>query len=80
MLIKNANLITCDDNNRILSGAALKITPDGTIDRIIERLDPNDLAAETDDIIDANNQYVMPGQICAHPFLWRVFPRYVYPR
>ena len=78
MLIKNANLITCDDNNRILSGAALKITPDGTIDRIIERLDPNDLAAETDDIIDARNQYVMPGQICAHTHFYGAFSRGMY--
>ena len=78
MLIKNANLITCDDNNRILFGAALMIAPDGSIDRIIEKLDPNDHAIEREEIIDAGHQYIMPGQICAHTHFYGAFSRGMY--
>ena len=40
MLITNANLITCEENNRILENAALEIASDGKITRIIENFDP----------------------------------------
>ncbi len=46
MLIKNANLITCDDNNRILSGAALKISLTAPLIALLSVWDPNDLAAD----------------------------------
>jgi putative selenium metabolism protein SsnA len=78
MLIKNANLITCDDGNQILSDAALKIAPDGTIERIIDKLDPMDLQIEKGEIIDAGHQYVMPGQICAHTHFYGAFSRGMY--
>lgn len=77
MLITNANIITCDDNNQILRDAALEISDDGSISRIIENFNLQDFSRETE-IYDAQHQYVMPSQICAHTHFYGAFSRGMY--
>jgi len=78
MFIINANLITCEETNRIIANAALEIAPDGTISRIIEKNELDKLTFESDDIFDARHQYIMPGQICAHTHFYGAFSRGMY--
>ncbi len=78
MLITNANLITCEENNRILEDAAVEISADGSITRIIEDFDSGKTPVEGKDIFDAGHQYVMPGSICAHTHFYGAFSRGMY--
>jgi putative selenium metabolism protein SsnA len=73
MLIKNGKLITWDGQNQILEGQAIaikdgKITDIGPQDKLINEFN-------TDDVVDANGQYVMPGNICAHTHFYGAFSR-----
>lgn len=73
MLIKNAKLITWNEQNEILEGRSL-IIEDGKIKQII----PDDQLKDypqNDQIIDAHGQYVMPGGICAHTHFYGAFSR-----
>ena len=78
MLITNANLITFDEENRIISDASFKVNQDGTIGEIIEGGGETIEGEETDEVIDACNQYVMPAQICAHTHFYSAFSRGLY--
>jgi len=73
MLITNAKLITWEEPNRILDGKALLIK-DGLI---VEVDSDKDLAANNPDVeqIDAQGQFVMPGNICAHTHFYGAFAR-----
>ncbi len=73
MLITNGKLITWDDPNEILEGYALYIR-DGKIAEIGLSAD---LSARypSEERLDANGQYVMPGNLCAHTHFYGAFAR-----
>jgi putative selenium metabolism protein SsnA len=73
MLVTNATLITWGGNPQILPEQAILIEGDR-----IARFGPTEiLAAEhpTEDVLDAGDQYVMPGNICAHTHFYGAFAR-----
>jgi len=73
MLIINGKLITWDEPNRVLDGQALNIV-DGKIARIGPQ--QNMLSSYPDtEVLDADGQYVMPGNICAHTHFYGAFAR-----
>ncbi|HSO27781.1 MAG TPA: putative aminohydrolase SsnA, partial [Anaerolineales bacterium] len=73
MLITNARIITWESPNQILEGQALLIQ-----DELIQQIgDQDQLLADYPDEerLDANGQYVMPGNICAHTHFYGAFAR-----
>lgn len=73
MLITNATLITWDEPNQILDGQAIYLEGD----RILEIGPENELTLLYPEAerLDANGQYVMPGNICAHTHFYGAFAR-----
>jgi putative selenium metabolism protein SsnA len=73
MLITNGKLITWEDENRILEGYALYYEGD----RIIDIGPEAELLTKYPQAerLDANGQYVMPGNICAHTHFYGAFAR-----
>jgi putative selenium metabolism protein SsnA len=73
MLIINGTIITWEDPNRILSGHAIYIKGD----RIVDIGPQADLISQFPDEerLDADGQYVMPGNICAHTHFYGAFAR-----
>jgi putative selenium metabolism protein SsnA len=73
MLITNATLVTWGNENRILPNHALKIDAD----RITELGPDAELRSKypTDQVLDAQGQYVLPGNICAHTHFYGAFAR-----
>ena len=71
MIITNAHLITWEEENQILEDSSLYIK-DGVIKEI-----GKDLAKKHPDeeVFDARNQYVMPGNICAHTHFYGAYAR-----
>lgn len=78
MLIKNANLITFEDINRIISNAGLEISDDGVIKTVIDNFEFESRKYEGQEIVDAQNQYIMPASICAHTHFYGAFSRGMY--
>lgn len=73
MLITNGNLITWEDENRLLENQAILIE-----DSLIKIIGPQDeLLTTYPDVerLDAMGQYVMPGNICAHTHFYGAFAR-----
>ncbi|MGB2962979.1 MAG: putative aminohydrolase SsnA [Anaerolineales bacterium] len=71
MIIKNAKLITWEEENRILEDSSLLIK-DGLISEIggdLEKKHPGE------EVFDARGQYVMPGNICAHTHFYGAYAR-----
>jgi len=73
MLIINGKLITWEKENRILEGQAIFIK-DGLISEIGSQREMLDKYPEAD-VLNANGQYVMPGNICAHTHFYGAFAR-----
>jgi putative selenium metabolism protein SsnA len=73
MLIRNATVVTWEEDNRILEDHALYIE-DG---KIVELGPENDLLSRYPDVeqVDAGHQLVMPGNICAHTHFYGAFAR-----
>jgi len=73
MLITNAKLITWEEENRIVENQALYIERD----RIVEVGPMSEMVNKypTADRLDAKNQYVMPGNICAHTHFYGAYAR-----
>ncbi|MDO8752619.1 MAG: putative aminohydrolase SsnA [Anaerolineales bacterium] len=73
MLITNANIITWESPNQVLQNHAIYIES-GRIKEIgtTRRLAAKHPKAKT---TDANGQYVMPGNICAHTHFYGAFAR-----
>lgn len=73
MLITNANLITWERPNRILTDHALYIEDS----RIVEYGPQLIMQSRYPDTpkVDAQGQYVMPGNICAHTHFYSAFAR-----
>jgi putative selenium metabolism protein SsnA len=71
MIIKNAKLITWEEENRIIEDSSLLIK-DGLISEIggdLEKKHPGE------EVFDARGQYVMPGNICAHTHFYGAYAR-----
>jgi putative selenium metabolism protein SsnA len=73
MLIKNGKLITWEDENRILEDHAIFIQG-GLIADIGPQIELEKRYRD-DEQIDAEGQYVMPGNICAHTHFYGAFSR-----
>jgi putative selenium metabolism protein SsnA len=73
MIIKNANLITWEEENRILEDSSLFIK-DGLIKEIAHTADLEKKHPK-EEVFDARGQYVMPGNICAHTHFYGAFAR-----
>jgi len=71
MIIKNANLITWEEDNQILENSELLIQ-EGRIQAIGSDLDQNHPG---EGVFDARGQYVMPGNICAHTHFYGAYAR-----
>ncbi|MCK4801636.1 MAG: putative aminohydrolase SsnA [Anaerolineales bacterium] len=71
MIIKNAKLITWEEENRILEDSSLFIK-DGLIKKVGADLDKKHPEEE---LFDASGQYVMPGNICAHTHFYGAYAR-----
>ena len=74
MLIINGKLITWGKENRILSDDWGLLVRDG----IIEKIAPQSELIEAypdEEQIDADGQYIMPGNICAHTHFYGAFSR-----
>lgn len=73
MLITNATLITWGDPGKILRGHAL-LMQDGNIADLGPGAEMEARYAEAP-LLDANGQYVMPGNICAHTHFYGAYAR-----
>jgi putative selenium metabolism protein SsnA len=73
MLVNHGKLITWEEPNRILEGQALYIK-DGRIEEIGDQADLLARHPEAEPV-DADGQYVMPGNICAHTHFYGAFAR-----
>jgi putative selenium metabolism protein SsnA len=73
MLISNANLITWEEPNRILTGQGVYIE-DGLIAEIAPQSELLTKYPQAE-LLDANGQYLMPGNICAHTHFYGAFAR-----
>jgi putative selenium metabolism protein SsnA len=73
MLITNGKIITWEEPNQILDGQAIRIAGD----KIAEIGSQNQLISENPELdqLDAQGQYVMPGNICAHTHFYGAFAR-----
>jgi putative selenium metabolism protein SsnA len=73
LLITNGRLITWGENSRLINNGAL-LLENG---RIVDMGDSAELRANYPDIeeLDARNQLVMPGNICAHTHFYGAFSR-----
>jgi putative selenium metabolism protein SsnA len=73
MRIINGKIVTATSPNKIFEGYTLEIK-----DKVIERIIPNDQFSSpilSEEIIDANGQYILPGSICAHTHFYGAFAR-----
>src|SRR3989304_3878943 len=73
MLITNARLVTWGNPNQILENQALYLEGD----RIRDLGPSHELASKyaRAETLDADNQFVMPGNICAHTHFYGAFAR-----
>ena len=78
MIIRNANIITCDNEKRILSDASLVIGVDGKITSIYEKNSKDLENTGNEEVIDAHKQFLMPASICAHTHFYGAFSRGMY--
>ncbi len=76
MLITNSKIITWQKPNQILVGQAIRIENSFIVD-IGSQKDLIQKYSE-DEIIDAHNQFLMPGLICAHTHFYSAFSRGLY--
>jgi putative selenium metabolism protein SsnA len=74
MLIINGKLITWGAENRIINEGFGLLIREGKIDKIAPQADLIREYSE-DERLDAEGQYVMPGNICAHTHFYGAFSR-----
>ena len=77
MFIKNAKIITFDDQERILEDGGVIINDNG---EIINIGSTNELenTPSPGEVIDAKGQLLMPGNICAHTHFYGAYSRGMY--
>jgi len=78
MIIKNANVITCDDQKRIIPNSIIFIGNDGRIESISDSKSTDINPAQANEAYDAHGQYLMPASICAHTHFYGAFSRGMY--
>ena len=78
MIIKNANVITCDDQKRIIPNSTILIDNDGRIESISDPRSTKVNPVEEQEVFDAHGQYLMPASICAHTHFYGAFSRGMY--
>ena len=77
MFIKNARIITFDDQERIFENGGLIINKEGKITKIGNSNELEKISL-SEKVIDANSQLLMPGNICAHTHFYGAFSRGMY--
>lgn len=77
MFIKNAKIITFDDQDRILENSGVIINDIGEIIKIGPTNELEKIAS-SGIIIDAKGQLLMPGNICAHTHFYGAYSRGLY--
>jgi len=73
LLITNGKLITWQEDNQVFEGYAILIDGD-----LIREIDSKEALLERypeAEVLDAEGQYVMPGNICAHTHFYGAFAR-----
>lgn len=78
MIIKNAKLLTFNDDHPIIDPGSIKIDSSGYINEIFHGEPKNIEIENSEEIIDAGGQYVMPSNICAHTHFYGAFSRGLY--
>lgn len=73
MIITNGKIVTWGDPNEILEGKAL-LVQDGLIQKIANETELK-AAHPEEEVLDAQEQMVMPGLICAHTHFYGAFSR-----
>ena len=73
MIVTNCIIVTWEEPNRILNDHAILIN-DGIISAVKPQQDLLDAYPE-EDYLDAQGQYVLPGNICAHTHFYGAFAR-----
>jgi putative selenium metabolism protein SsnA len=73
MRIRNAKIVTGTDKNQILDGYTIEIEKE-SIKSILPDADYPP-AANGNEIIDAQGQYILPGSICAHTHFYGAYAR-----
>ena len=71
LLIRNAQVVTLDDENGVIAGGSVYVEDDRIVD--VGNLDAE--ALDPDRIIDAGGRLLMPGLIIAHHHLYSTFAR-----
>lgn len=71
MIIKNARIITWEEENRILEDSDLRIQ-NGVIKNMGPKLEKS---AADEEVFDARGQYLMPGNLCVHTHFYGAFAR-----
>lgn len=79
MFIKNAKIITFDDQERIFENGGIIIGKSGEITKIGTSVDLQaSLTTPDEEVLDANGQLLMPGNICAHTHFYGAYSRGMY--
>jgi putative selenium metabolism protein SsnA len=78
MFIKNATVITFDDQERIIENGGVLIDNDGKIAKVGCVKDIEPFLVHDEEIIDAKGKLLMPGNICAHTHFYGVYSRGLY--
>jgi len=73
MIITNGKIVTWEKPNRILSNSALVIINSQIVEIAQEKEILKNFPNEA--IVNANGQYIMPGNICAHTHFYGAFSR-----
>jgi len=77
MFIKNAKIITFDDQDRILEDGGVIINDNGEIIKIGSTKEVENTPSPGE-VIDAKGQLLMPGNICAHTHFYGAYSRGLY--
>lgn len=73
MIIRNGSIVTWTEPNQILEGHEILIQ-----DGLIKAIEPEPVLSQSypeEEVLDANGQLIMPGNICAHTHFYGAFSR-----
>lgn len=73
MIIRNGNIVTWTEPNQILEGHEILIQ-----DGLIKAIEPEPVLSQLhpeEEVLDAQGQLIMPGNICAHTHFYGAFSR-----
>ena len=81
MLIKNAKILTFDQEKRIINDGGIEINSEGQISKVFNNKSQYTKRIEDGfkgEVIDADGQFLMPGNICAHTHFYGAYSRGMY--